>query len=73
MAAVAGSSKIKVPLKASSQCIDGKGSAPISCDMAPEMVGNIWLSSNPHKPITTSQARYQRQGAALRAMRAPRT
>ena len=71
IAAVAGSSKKKVPTKATVHCQSGDGCAPVRASSAP-LAGAISSASATLQPaMASSQPAYQRAGCGLRSMRGP--
>ena len=72
IAAVAGSSSMKVPQKTTDHCHAGDGCAPIKLEQpADAACGMTNASARLHAPIDGSHAAYQRAGCALASMRAP--
>jgi hypothetical protein len=71
IAAVAGSSRTKVPAKATAHCRGALASAPVAASRASQAGASNQSSAAPQSPIASSQPAYQRAGLALRSMRLP--
>ena len=73
MAAVAGSSKKKLPKNATDHCHRAPGCVPVKPSIHSLMGAISSASARLHRAISSSQPAYQRSGRALASMRRPST